>query len=107
MGGALGLGQTIDPLTGMTLPMNKLNEAGVQATEAEGEELFETLEKSISQLDADEREILRLAYFEGVTQKNMADKLHTSAKAIESRLGRIRQKLRRILLENMRDYALF
>ena len=76
-------------------------------TGADDEELFATLEKSISQLDADEREILRLAYYEGVTHKDMADKLSTSAKAIESRLGRIRQKLRRILLENMRDYALF
>lgn len=73
----------------------------------EGEELLNALESSLSQLDPDEREVLRLAYFEGVTHQSMAERLQTSAKAIESRLGRIRQKLRRILIESMKDYVLF
>ncbi len=73
----------------------------------EGEELLNALESSLSLLDPDEREVLRLAYFEGVTHQSMAERLQTSAKAIESRLGRIRQKLRRILIESMKDYVLF
>ena len=72
----------------------------------ESEELFAALERSISELDAEESEVLRLAYYEGVTHRNMAEKLNTSAKAIESKLGRIRHKLRRIVLEKMKDYAL-
>ena len=82
------------------------NESQAQETKAEGEELFAALERSMSELDADESEVLRLAYYEGVTHQSMAAKLNTSAKAIESKLGRIRQKLRRILLEKMKDYAL-
>ncbi len=73
----------------------------------EDEELFLTLEKCLSELDSDEREVLRLAYFEGVSHQSMATKLKTSAKSVESRLARIRQKLRRILVEKMKDYALF
>jgi RNA polymerase sigma factor (sigma-70 family) len=82
------------------------SESEAEETSADGEELFVALERSMAELDADESEVLRLAYFEGVTHQSMADKLHTTAKAIESRLGRIRQKLRRILLEKMKDYAL-
>lgn len=82
------------------------NEGATQENTSDGEELFAALERSISELDADESEVLRLAYYEGVTHQNMAARLKTSAKAIESKLGRIRQKLRRILLEKMKDYAL-
>jgi RNA polymerase sigma-70 factor (ECF subfamily) len=82
------------------------SEVNAQEGSGDGDELFAALERSISELDADEREVLHLAYFEAVPHQSMAAKLQTSAKAIESRLGRIRQKLRRILLEKMKDYAL-
>lgn len=81
-------------------------EGAAQEGMDESEELFAALERSISELDAEESEVLRLAYYEGVTHRNMAEKLNTSAKAIESKLGRIRQKLRRIVIEKMKDYAL-
>jgi RNA polymerase sigma-70 factor (ECF subfamily) len=89
------------------LSLESWSENKVQEISDDGEELLNALERSLSHLEPDEREVLHLAYFEGVTHQNMAEKLHTSAKAIESRLGRIRQKLRRILLEKMKDYALF
>jgi RNA polymerase sigma-70 factor, ECF subfamily len=82
-------------------------ERPAEETANEDEELLATLETSISELDPDEREVLRLAYYEGVTHQSIAEKLGTSAKAIESRMGRIRQKLRRILLEKIKDYAVF
>ena len=86
--------------------IEEFNATTAPESSGDGEELLGALEKSISQLEADEREVLRLAYFEGVTHKSMAEKLNTSAKAIESKLGRVRQKLRRLLLEKMKDYAL-
>lgn len=73
---------------------------------AEDEDLLVALESSIKQLDPDDREVLRLAYYEAVPQQSMAQKLNTTAKAIESRLRRIRQKLRRTLIERLKDYAL-
>ena len=73
---------------------------------AEDEDLLAALESSIKQLDPDDREVLRLAYYEAVSQQSMAQKLNTTAKAIESRLRRIRQKLRRTLIERLKDYAL-
>jgi RNA polymerase sigma-70 factor, ECF subfamily len=82
------------------------NESAAADNATNGEELLSALERSIGQLEAGERELLHLAYFEGVTHKSMAEKLNTSAKAIESKLGRVRQKLRRMLLEKMKDYAL-
>jgi RNA polymerase sigma-70 factor (ECF subfamily) len=76
-------------------------------TSTEDEELLAALDRSLAQLDGEEREVLRLAYYEGVPQRNMAEKLNTTTKAIESKLGRIRQKLRRLLLERLKNYALF
>jgi RNA polymerase sigma-70 factor, ECF subfamily len=80
--------------------------AEMPGSQAEDEELFNALDASMKQLDSDEREVLRLAYYEGVPQQSMAKTLSTTAKAIESKLRRIRQKLRRALLERLKDYAL-
>jgi RNA polymerase sigma factor (sigma-70 family) len=73
---------------------------------ADDEQLLMALESSIKQLDPDDREVLRLAYYEAVPQQSMAQKLNTTSKAIESRLRRIRLKLRRTLIERLKDYAL-
>lgn len=81
-------------------------EAELSENKTADEELLSALELSIKQLDGDEREVLRLAYYEGVPQKSIAEKLNTTARAIESRLRRIRQKLRAALLEKLKDYAL-
>lgn len=89
------------------VPLEVVEHAVTAPERDEQEELLLALDRSLNRLEADEREILQLAYFEGVTQQSMASKLNTTAKAIESKLGRIRQKLRRILLEKMKDYALF
>jgi RNA polymerase sigma-70 factor (ECF subfamily) len=70
------------------------------------EELLKYLENTLETLNSSEREIIRLAYFEDVPQRGMAERLGTTPKAIESRLGRIRQKLRVLLLERLKNYAL-
>lgn len=81
-------------------------DAEMPVNSADDEQLLTALEFSVKQLDPDDREVLRLAYYEAVPQQSMAQKLNTTAKAIESRLRRIRQKLRRTLIERLKDYAL-
>lgn len=82
------------------------SEAAQPESAREDEELLSALEASISQLDFEERQVLKLAYYEGVSQQSIAQELKTTAKAVESKLRRIRQKLRQALLEKLKDYAL-
>ena len=88
------------------VPIDLFTEPEAPAGPSDDEELLAALETSIKQLDPEDREVLRLAYYEAVPQQSMADKLNTTVKAIESRLRRIRQKLRRDLLQRLKDYAL-
>jgi RNA polymerase sigma factor (sigma-70 family) len=71
------------------------------------EELFEHLELSIQTLDAAERELLHLSYFEAVPQRAIAERMQSTPKAIESKLARIRKKLRQMILERLKDYVVF
>jgi RNA polymerase sigma factor (sigma-70 family) len=79
-------------------------QTGAQDTD---EELFEQMEISMETLEPAERDLLRLAYFEGLPQQAIADQLQSTPKAIESKLARIRKKLRRIILERLKDYVVF
>ena len=63
---------------------------------------MERLRGSISELDAAERSLIEEFYFEKKTQQEMAEERQTSSKAVESKLARIRQKLRTILLTRLR-----
>jgi RNA polymerase sigma factor (sigma-70 family) len=65
-------------------------------------ELMEGLRQSISDLDAAERSLIQEFYFEEKTQHAIAEERQTSSKAVESKLARIRQKLRAILLNKLR-----
>jgi RNA polymerase sigma factor (sigma-70 family) len=65
-------------------------------------ELMERLKESLSDLDAAERSLIEEFYFEEKTQQAMAEERQTSSKAVESKLARIRQKLRTILLTRLR-----
>lgn len=72
----------------------------------EEQELISLLDTALAQLDPREREAVRLAYFEGATHKELAAQWNTTPKAIESRLARIRDKLRKSLIERLKTYAL-
>jgi RNA polymerase sigma factor (sigma-70 family) len=71
------------------------------------EELLAHLETSMQALEAQERELLKLAYFEAVPQRAIAERFQSTTKAVESKLARIRQKLRRMILERLKEYAIF
>jgi RNA polymerase sigma-70 factor, ECF subfamily len=73
----------------------------------EQEELIAALDTVMAELPPEEREVVQLAYFEGLSQKTLASHWNTTPKAVESRLARIRQKLRKAILEKLKTYALF
>ncbi|RLC34585.1 hypothetical protein DRH14_02625 [Candidatus Shapirobacteria bacterium] len=63
-------------------------------------ELKEELKNKLKKLSEGYAKILRLKYIEGFKVKEIADKLKTSAKAIESKLSRARQALRKVYEKN-------
>jgi RNA polymerase sigma-70 factor (ECF subfamily) len=52
------------------------------------------LEKSLSALDAEDRELVERKYFEGQSVKDLAHALGLSEKAVDSRLVRLRKRLK-------------
>lgn len=58
------------------------------------EEELVWLDEAIAQLSSDEQSLIRFKYFEKLTYSQIADRLQTGPKAIESKLGRIRAKLK-------------
>lgn len=71
------------------------------------EELLAVLDQSIGSLDANEQELLKLAYFDALSQNEIARRTQTTPKAVESKLARTRNKLRQLLLNKLKEYALF
>lgn len=64
----------------------------------EKEELRKEVRKVLAALSEGYREILRLKYLEGLTVSQIAQKLKTSFKAVESRLTRARETFKKIWL---------
>lgn len=60
--------------------------------------LLAALEFSVRSLPTEERELVERKYFDRESVRNIAESLQASEKAVESRLGRVRQKLRDALL---------
>jgi RNA polymerase sigma-70 factor (ECF subfamily) len=70
---------------------------GMENGEAEAQ-LLEALETGVRGLSTEERELVEQKYFAGESVRNLAESLGTSEKAVESRLGRVRRKLKQALL---------
>lgn len=71
-------------------------------TERESEtRLNEHLTSSLAALPEEDREIVDLKYLERMPVKNIAAQLNTTEKAIESRLVRIRQRLKTNILDQL------
>ena len=70
--------------------------------EAYESELMAALRESMDDLDLSERSLLADFYFEDRAQAEIAAEQETTVKAVESKLGRVRQKLRAILLGKLR-----
>lgn len=64
--------------------------------------LVEALDRCLVELQPDERELLEAFYFEEGSYQSVAEQQNTTAKAVESKLARLRQKLRTALLRQLR-----
>jgi RNA polymerase sigma-70 factor (ECF subfamily) len=70
---------------------------GTDSGEADSR-LLAALETGVRGLPAEERELVEQKYYAGESVRNLAESLRTSEKAVESRLGRVRRKLKQALL---------
>jgi RNA polymerase sigma-70 factor (ECF subfamily) len=64
--------------------------------------LEQALDESLHALDAEERELIEAFYFGQASQQSIAERRNTTAKAVESKLARIRQRLRENILKRLR-----
>jgi RNA polymerase sigma-70 factor, ECF subfamily len=81
------------------------DELAVPSDSEADSQLLEHLQQALAGLPGDERELLEHKYFERRSVQAIAGELETTEKAIESRLVRVRQKLKAAVLEKLRDEA--
>jgi RNA polymerase sigma factor (sigma-70 family) len=63
--------------------------------------LLQVLNESVDELSPEEREVIERYYYDDESQLKLAEANHISRKAVESRLARIRQKLRAAVLRKL------
>ncbi len=80
----------------------QLEETGPAGAQAEAR-LQAVLEQSMAAIPGEERQLVEWKYFERKSVHEIAQALDASDKAIESRLVRIRQKLKAMLLLRLKD----
>jgi RNA polymerase sigma-70 factor (ECF subfamily) len=71
-------------------------------TEADAR-LLSLLQRNLAALPADEKQLVEGKYLEGRSVRELAGELQTSEKAVESRLVRVRRKLREALLLGLKN----
>lgn len=67
------------------------------------EQFWELVEKEIAHLPEDERRLLERKYFSEDTTRVLADEFQITEKAMESRLLRIRRKLKSLVLDRLKN----
>jgi RNA polymerase sigma-70 factor (ECF subfamily) len=67
------------------------------------ERFLKLLQDEIAGLPADERTLLERKYFDGETVRGLAEEWQTTEKAMESRLLRIRRKLKTAILDRLKN----
>ncbi|HWX18368.1 MAG TPA: sigma-70 family RNA polymerase sigma factor [Candidatus Binatia bacterium] len=81
--------------------------ARIQQAEREHAEadarLLGSLERNLAALPCDEKQLVEWKYFERRSVREIAQELQTSEKAVESRLGRVRRKLKEAVLSGLKD----
>ncbi len=71
------------------------------ADEDEQAPLFEALDTALAGLPASEKDLLKAFYFDGETHLSIARQRGSTPKAVESKLARLRQKLRIAILRHL------
>lgn len=70
---------------------------------SDGPTLLARLEHVLPELPTDDADLIRRKYFLGETSREIAAQLNTTEKAVESRLVRIRRRLRKTILKEADD----
>jgi RNA polymerase sigma-70 factor (ECF subfamily) len=78
-------------------------QSGVADTSEADEHLRALLRRGLASLPADERQLLESKYLAARSVRDIAGELQTSEKAIESRLVRIRRKLKETVLAGLKN----
>jgi len=82
---------------------HKIIPEGVWPTVSETEEkLLGLLERTIEELESTERALIVGSYFEGLNHASLAARFDTTTKAIESKMGRTRKKMRSMIEEKLK-----
>ena len=68
---------------------------------ASDETLEKCLDAAVLAMDAEERQLIERFYFDQLSQKEIAEQLNISPKAVSSRLERAREKLRLLVTRNL------
>jgi len=63
--------------------------------------LFDALEDCLAEMGAEERELIEAFYFKEGSHESVARERQTTPKAVESKLARVRQKLRTAILKRL------
>ncbi|HZI32205.1 MAG TPA: sigma factor-like helix-turn-helix DNA-binding protein, partial [Candidatus Binatia bacterium] len=63
--------------------------------------LFDALENCLAAMGVEERELIEAFYFKEGSHESVARERRTTPKAVESKLARVRQKLRAAILKRM------
>lgn len=71
-------------------------------TDAQSDPLFEWLDEALQTLDADERLLIEAFYFQNQRQTEIAEANGQTLKAIESKLARVRARLRTFIIRRTR-----
>jgi RNA polymerase sigma-70 factor (ECF subfamily) len=69
-------------------------------------QLLMLLEQNLATLPADEKQLIESKYLEGASVREIAEDFQTTEKAVESRLVRIRRKLKASLLDGLKHESL-
>jgi RNA polymerase sigma-70 factor (ECF subfamily) len=77
--------------------------AGSQASFDCGRSLLDRLEEALGGLETEDRDLLESAYFQDCGHKEIAALSGKSVKSIESKLARVREKLRQLILRSIRN----
>ena len=64
--------------------------------------LFDALDRCLIELEADEQALIEAVYFKRGSHNSVAEQQHTTPTAVESKLARLRQKLRTAILKRLR-----
>ncbi len=81
---------------------SQVEQAGRESSETDAQ-MQAALDRSLAALPQDERQLLESKYFSHRSVREIAGELQTTEKTVESRLVRIRRKLKLALLEELRD----